>query len=307
MLWKKFDVGLQIVNNVSRSMSGGGGNLGLSKTLVDSYLCTDGKPISVSPAFLGYDSLRREVTNRDPRLAQTIFLRGYDMITNAPDGVKNQQFDKPALDGAGEFRNTTGYALYKGVNPDFMNQGNNDIGTQGSIIFRYAEALLIFAEAKAELGTITQADLDKSINLLRDRVGMIHLDMGNITPDPEWDFPNLSPVINEIRRERRIELVCEGSRWDDLARWRAHHLLTGKRLKGIKYLGTDLEGAYKDYQGKQIITIGVNLFVDANGFVDPYQMVLFNGFGFNPGRDYLSPIPSDEVTLNSNLGQNPGW
>jgi hypothetical protein len=307
MLWKKFDVGLQIVNNVSRSMSGGGGNLGLSKTLVDSYLCTDGKPISVSPAFLGYDSLRREVTNRDPRLAQTIFLRGYDMITNAPDGVKNQQFDKPALDGAGEFRNTTGYALYKGVNPDFMNQGNNDIGTQGSIIFRYAEALLIFAEAKAELGTITQADLDKSINLLRDRVGMIHLDMGNITPDPEWDFPNLSPVINEIRRERRIELVCEGSRWDDLARWRAHHLLTGKRLKGIKYLGTDLEGAYKDYQGKQTITIGVNLFVDANGFVDPYQMVLFNGFGFNPGRDYLSPIPSDEVTLNSNLGQNPGW
>ena len=176
MLWKKFDVGLQIVNNVSRMLSGGGGNIGLSKTLVDSYLCTDGKPKSVSPSFLGYDSVPLEVTNRDPRLAQTLFLRGYDMTSNAPAGVKNQKFEKPALDGAGEFRNTTGYALYKGVNPDFSNQGNNDIGVQGSIIFRYAEALLIFAEAKAELGTITQADIDRSINLIRDRVGMIHLD-----------------------------------------------------------------------------------------------------------------------------------
>ena len=307
LLWKKFDVGLQIVNNVSRMLSGGGGNIGLSKTLIDSYLCTDGKPRSVSPSFLGYDSVQMEVANRDPRLAQTLFLKGYDMTSNAPEGVKNQKFDRPALDGAGEFRNTTGFALYKGVNPDFSNQGNNDIGVQGSIIFRYAEALLIFAEAKAELGTITQADVDKSINLLRDRVGMIHLDMNNITSDPNWDFPNLTPIINEIRRERRIELVCEGTRWDDLARWRAHHLLVGKRLKGVKYIGTNLEGSYKDFQGKQTIIIGVNLFVDANGFVDPYQSALPNGYGFDPDRDYLSPVPSDELTLNSNLVQNPGW
>jgi hypothetical protein len=307
ILWKKFNLGLQIVNNVSRTMSGGGGNVGLSKSLIDSYLCTDGKPRSVSPSFLGYDSLQMEVTNRDPRLAQTIFLRGYDISNNAPEGIKNQKFELPALDGAGEFRNTTGYALYKGVNPDFANQGSNDVGVQGSIIFRFAEALLIFAEAKAEMGTISQADIDKSINLLRDRVGMVHLNLNDITPDPAWDFPSLSPVINEIRRERRIELVCEGTRWDDLARWRAHHLLVGKRLKGVKYIGTNLDGAYKDFLGNQKITIGVNLFVDAEGFVDPYQLLLPGGFGFNPGRDYLSPIPSDEMTLNSNLVQNPGW
>jgi len=307
MLWKKFDLGLQVVNNVSRIMSGAGGNIGLSKSLIDSYLCTDGKPRSVSPSFLGYDSMQLEVTNRDPRLAQTLFLKGYERVNNAPEGSLNQKFDLPALDGAGEFRNTTGYALYKGVNPDFTNQGNNDVGVQGSIIFRYAEALLIFAEAKAELGTITQADIDNSINLLRDRVGMIHLDMNNITSDPNWDFPNLSPIINEIRRERRIELACEGTRWDDLARWRAHHLLVGKRLKGAKYLGTNLEGAYKDFLGNPSIFIGVNLFVDANGFIDPYQQVLPNGYGFNPDRDYLSPIPTDELTLNSNLVQNPGW
>lgn len=307
LLWKKFDVGLQVTNNVSRTLSGGGGNMGLSKSLIDSYLCTDGKPRSVSPEFLGYDSIRMEVTNRDPRLSQTIFLRGYDIITNAPGDVKNQKFDLPALNGSGEFRNTTGYALYKGVNPDFANQGNNDVGTQGSIIFRYAEALLIFAEAKAELGTITQADIDRSINLLRDRVDMIHLDMNNITADPNWDFPNLTPIINEIRRERRIELACEGSRWDDLARWRADHLIIGQRLKGAKYLGSNLEGAYKDFQGNPNLFVGINLFVDENGFVDPYQLALPGGFGFNPNRDYLSPIPSDELTLNSALVQNPGW
>ncbi|OFY46813.1 MAG: hypothetical protein A2X22_04965 [Bacteroidetes bacterium GWF2_49_14] len=307
LLWKKFDVGLQVVNNVSRILSGGGGNIGLSKGLIDSYLCTDGMPRSVSPLFMGYDSMESEVANRDPRLVQTIFLKGYDQITNAPGDVKNQKFNLPALDGAGEFRNTSGYALYKGVNPDFINQGNNDVGTQGSIIFRLAEAYLIFAEAKAELGTINQADLDKSVNLLRDRVGMIHLDINNIVSDPMWDFPNLSPIINEIRRERRVELVCEGFRWDDLARWRAHHLLVGKRLKGVKYLGTNLEGAYKDFLGNPTIFIGHNLYVDDNGFVDPYQVALPGGFGFNPGRDYLSPIPSDELTLNSALTQNPGW
>jgi starch-binding outer membrane protein, SusD/RagB family len=306
MLWKKFNVGLQVANNVSRSLSGGGGNIGMSKGLIDSYLCTDGKPISLSPEFGGYDSLELEAANRDPRLPQSLFLKGYDQLVNAP-GTMNQKYNLPPLDGSGDFRNTTGYGIYKGVNPEYSQQANNLNGTTGSIIFRYAEVLLINAEAKAELGTVTQADIDNTINLLRDRVNMPHLEIDNIANDPNWDFPSLSPIINEIRRERRVELACEGMRWDDLARWRAHQLITGKRPKGVKYLGSNLEGAYKDYQGTPTIFVGVNLFVDENGFVDPYQNVLPNGFGFDPNRDYLSPIPSDEITLNSNMGQNPGW
>lgn len=306
MLWKKFDIGLQVANNVSRSLSGGGGNIGISKGLIDSYLCSDGQPVSVSPLFLGYDSLNLEVTNRDKRLVQSIFLKGYDQIANAP-GNLNQKFNLPPIDGAGDFRNTTGYCIYKGHNPDYLQQANNLNGTTGSIIFRYAEALLIFAEAKAELGTITQDDLDRSINLLRARVDMPPLNLGSIVVDPSWDFPSLTPVINEIRRERRIELAMEGHRWDDLARWRAHHLITGKRPKGILYLGSNLDGAYKDFKGNLTIFVGTNLFVDENGFIDPYQVLLPAGYGFDPGRDYLSPIPSDEIILNDKLGQNPGW
>jgi len=306
MLWKKFDISLQIVNNVSRFLSGGGGNTGMSKSLIDSYLCTDGKPIGTSPLFIGNDSLVQETTNRDPRLLQSMFLPGYPMISGAP-GVNNQIFKLPPIDGAGDFRSTTGYCIYKGHNPDWTQQANNLNGTTTSVIFRYAEVLLIYAEARAELGILTQEDVDKTINLLRDRVSMPHLFLGNIQTDPNWDFPELSPEINEIRRERRVELALEGFRWDDIARWRAHTLIEGKRPNGVKYIGTNLEGAYKDFLGKPTITIGVNLFVDNNGFIDPYQKILPNGYGFDPGRDYLSPIPSDELTLNPNLTQNPGW
>ena len=81
----------------------------------------------------------------------------------------------------------------------------------------------------------------------------------------------------------------------------------GERPRGVKYIGSDLEGAYKDANGNPTITIGVNLFVDEDGFVDPYQTFLPNGYKFNPSRDYLAPIPSNEITLNPNLKQNPGW
>jgi hypothetical protein len=72
-------------------------------------------------------------------------------------------------------------------------------------------------------------------------------------------------------------------------------------------VGSNLEGTYFDYLGTPTIILGENLFVDENGFIDPYQVAIPGGFGFDPGRDYLSPVPSDEITLNPNLIQNPGW
>ena len=75
------------------------------------------------------------------------------------------------------------------------------------------------------------------------------------------------------------------------------------------YVGSNLEGKYLaiDGSGDPSIIVGDNLFVDESGFVDPYQTLLPDGFKFNPDRDYLSPIPSDELTLNTNMNQNPGW
>src|SRR5690625_5296000 len=163
-------------------------------------------------------------------------------------------------------------------------------GEKGLIIYRYAEALLNYAEDKAELDELTQQDLDQSINMLRERVGMPHMNIGTITTDPDWNFPSLSPIINEIRRERRIELSLEGFRWDDIARWAAaDELIVGQRPKGFKASQLD-ENPYT---------------VDEDGFLDPFQTIMPDGWGFELGRDYLNSIPLTEIALNpDNLEKN---
>src|SRR5690606_21625921 len=195
-------------------------------------------------------------------------------------------------------KNTTGYQLNKGLNwdPVHSNLAQLDGGTTGKILFRYAEALLNYAEAKAELGTLTQTDLDISINKLRDRVAMPHLVMGTIQTDPNWSFPNLSPVINEIRRERRVELVAEGFRWNDIARWAAaDELIVGKRYLGAKFNNVDYPGfAPTDFK----LT---------DGYFDELKNQIPEGNGFVLDRDYLDPIATEELNLNPNLDPNPNW
>jgi hypothetical protein len=195
------------------------------------------------------------------------------------------------INSATKFNSPSGYVLRKGYDPLFVNHNLNYEETP-SIYYRYAEVLLNFAEAKAELGTITQDDIDKSIKKLRDRVGMPDLNLATIATDLKWDFTTLSPIINEIRRERRVELATEGFRWPDIARWAAaDELIVGKRPKGFK--------------GSQI---AAQLFpVDENGFLDPFKASLPNGYGFVLNRDYLNPIPQSELVLNPELEQNPGW
>jgi len=103
--------------------------------------------------------------------------------------------------------------------------------------------------------------------------------------------------LHEIRRERTVELYGEGFRFDDLMRWRAHEYFVGKRFTGTYY--TD-----------ELRAIDPNMPVNAEGYLDPLMNVLTgpnNGYGFNPERDYLRPLPINELTLNENLTQNPGW
>ena len=121
---------------------------------------------------------------------------------------------------------------------------------------------------------------------------MPNLNLAAITTDPMWDFPSLSPIINEIRRERNIELANEGFRWPDIARWAAaDELIVGKRPKGFK--------------GSQIASTTYP--VDADGFLDPFLDALPSGYGFVIGRDYLNPVPRSEILFNPKLTQNPGW
>ncbi len=300
MLWRRYDVAAGVAHNWHRYTYLGAGR-GVTKGLVDAYLCTDGKPISGNALYQGDDSLTRVVANRDPRLSQTIYLPGYVATTNQPNGAPDVLFKAPAFDAANENKCATGYQLYKGNNPDYYQQYASSVGTTGLIFIRYAEVLLNFAEAKAELGTLSQADADKSINKLRLRVGMPVLNISAITPDPQWQFSNLSPLINEVRRERRVELACEGFRRDDIFRWAAADKLI---------LGWKPKGAKKAQWTTLFPASVLNSYpVDANGYIELFQNIpaMSAGYQFKTGRNYLSPIPTNELTLNGQLKQNPGW
>lgn len=294
LFWRKYKLGLSS-HNGQRYLAIIAGNTGVTRSMVRSFLCTDGKPIATSPLYQGDHTLLHTIANRDPRLDQLIFTPG-DPITidYAGGGDTLSVFERAAVNLGGDSRDVTGYQIEKGVYPDKTLQQGDFMSTTAPIIFRLAEVLLNYAEAKAELGELTQDDLNKSINLLRDRVDMPHLLLNNIDNDPDWDFPDLSPLLNEIRRERRVELACEGFRFADLLRWRAHHLIKSERSKGA-WLNT------ADYPG------GINITVDADGYIDPYQQALPAGFGFDPDRDYLLPLSAYELSLNEALTQNPGW
>lgn len=293
MLWKKWDESLGLVR-WSPSIWGMG--RGITKDLVDSYLCTDGLPISRSSNYLGQNNLIQVVKNRDPRLEQSIWVPGDPMnILSANDTTI---FERADIHQTGSYLCVTGYQLKKYSNAWGENLKQNYYQSEiGSIIFRYAEALLNYAEARAELGEITQADLNLTINKIRDRVSMPHLMLDQIAYDPKWDYPKLSPILNEIRRERRVELAFEGLRLNDFLRWRAHDLILNKRPLGAKFVQAD----YPE------MIVGTHIYIDPNGYIDAYQKSLPNGYTFKPERDYLNPIPTLEMTLNDSYTQNPGW
>jgi hypothetical protein len=303
LLWREYSQpdGL---NNRWGYYSWAGASRGVTKRMVDSYLCADGLPIAASPLYKGDATLKTLVTNRDPRLNQTICVDDGQHVQFKED---NTFFSFPKFGGIVEEMCPTGYQLYKG-HGQLSSQRTGFSTPVGWIYFRYAEALLIYAEARAELGEITQDDIDQTVNALRARVGMTGglLRMNSITPDPNWEFPALSPILNEIRRERKVELACEGFRVNDIFRWAAaDELIKGYKPQGAvweQWNGFTWDAAYRD---------GWNaLDRDAQGYILPYAKypaVSATGYNFNLGRDYLAPLPTNELTLNPALGQNPGW
>ena len=262
----------------------------LSKNFVRQFLCTDGLPTAVSPLYKGDDSLDQELINRDPRFTQIIATRGFSFKNNT-DGSKDLM-TLPRIPSIG-----TGYGGIKAYSPDPA-QWNINQSTLDLFIFRYAETLLIEAEAKAELGEADQTVINNTINKIRDRVGMTPMVITSLVKDPKSDFPAVPVLIDEIRRERRIELVGEGFRYDDLVRWKAGKLLENPET----ILGMKLLPALKaQYPAAQISSIQV----DANNYIRVYTSISARVWN---DKLYLHPLPIDQLTLNPALApQNPGW
>lgn len=293
MYWRRYDPAIIPVNAQSYHRSYNGG---ATKSFVEDYLCTDGLPITLSDQYQGDGSFRDIFENRDPRLRQTILH---------PDDVERWQWNRndqdrtyPRLSNMGGMTSNTGYSICK-VYEVTRAHATYNTGDTPIIILRFAEALLNYAEAKAELGTITQADLDISINLLRDRVGMPHLDL-NPPMDPRYENDGVSALIIEIRRERRIELFMEGLRYDDIRRWK-----WGEKMEipdmGIRW--DDAMQAEIDPEGMSNVKSSL---VDGVPYVDVYKDTDYGNPTFDE-KHYLWPIPLSAISQNPNLEQTPGW
>ena len=266
-------------------------NTGMSKAFVDSYLfLDDGKPIGLTSHPYDDSTPAKECEGRAPRYTQTIATPGF--IMTLPDLAVN-------LPAIGTSRTSTGYWNIKGRSSDLA-QFNADKSDLDLFIFRYAEVLLNYAEAKYELtGSLTIAELDKSINLIRDRVGMPHL---TTNPDADPNAVNygytVAPLLYEIRRERRIELVGEGFRFNDIIRWKAGKLIEGvKTIRGMK-LTDELRSQYADPSSLN------NIAVD-----DDYYIIVYPSIATTRkwnDKSYLYPLPTDEKDR-CHYEQNPGW
>ncbi len=268
---------------------------GATKSLIEDYLCTDGLPAQLSNVYQGDATIEDEFVNRDPRMAQTVVVPG----TAGPfEGIGWGKLPAPRLIGqtGGGFITTTGYPPAKFFEVSDWRKGYGKEENDAPVI-RFAEVLLAFAEAKAELGTITQADLDKSINKLRDRAGMPHLAV-NPPMDPKYENEDLSSIIVEIRRERRIELAFEGYRYDDLMRWKKGSYLA-KTVIGMR-LEDDQLARYPEANIKRIE-------IDGKKYIDVYQGSDVGNRQFDENKHYLMPLPLSEISMNPTLGQNPGW
>ncbi|HEY6901165.1 MAG TPA: RagB/SusD family nutrient uptake outer membrane protein, partial [Puia sp.] len=273
-----------LTNDIDRQL--GQVSDGYSKNFVRSFLCTDGLPTSLSPLYQGDDTPDNEVKNRDPRYPQQIATRGFDLLNG----------DTITLPRIGTTNTSTGYQCIKGRS-NSLAAWNANQSTYDFFIFRYAETLLIEAEAKAELGQCTQTILDKTVNVLRDRVGMPHMVIAGLVKDPKSDFPALPVLVDEIRRERRVELGSEGFRFDDLHRWHAGTLINNpETILGMK-LTPALRAQYPSSQVGSIV-------VDANNYIRVYPNFTSRTWD---DKMYNFPIPTGEITLNPALKQTPGW
>ena len=314
ILARDFNASLQLTHSAHQFIYVPGMAInGATQRIFKVYLMKDGSYFSGKP---GWEKMEfaDETKDRDPRMAQTFVTPGC------------------MRDGAGELPNLgiikLGYQPLKYIGARKYDNTNaeNDLP-----LYRYAEVLLNYAEAKAELGSLTQADIDRSIKLLRNRVNMPNLNMAqaNSNPDPALTsaalgYPNVDKganmgVILEIRRERTVELFMEGLRYNDLMRWKEGGAIS-QPFMGMYFPGAgeyDLDGDGTNdvylYEGSGGVSgcatrlrIGsdITLSEGDKGFCLVHSAIPHQ---WNEERDYLYYIPSKERVLNPSLTQNPGW
>ncbi len=246
-----------------------------TQELVDSYLMLNGHKINDQDS--GYDE-QNPYVNRDPRLTGTVVYHLYDWENE--DGTSSTIYIKPGTfpgDDApdeyvpGSSASPTGYYTRKYFDPQHLSSLQSGLNL---MLIRYADVLLMYAEAKNELGQLDSSVWDITIGALRERAGFT--DALALNFDSSLNQAQLRDVV---RNERRSEFAMEGLRIFDIRRWKIAEDVLNGWAHGAQY-GIESQD---------------------NGYIRA------NLRTFDPGKHYLWPIPRDERLINSNLTQNPGW
>ena len=255
-----------------------GAKIAMTKKFMNTYLTTRGTPFTDIDGYQTIDFIR-EFDGRDARMAQTVISPTYKMKISGRERLYSPNWKVTR----------TGYHPIKwSIDDDADNVLSKAASWNSLPILRYAEVLLNYAEAVFERdGQISDEDLAISLNLTRKR---INPEMPDLTND--FVTANNLDMRTEIRRERTIEFFDENFRIDDLKRWKTAEDEMPMNLTGVKWKDTDFESRWPDAS-----------FKDKDG-----EGCIIHEKGRNwHEKHYLLPLPTDQLKLNSNLKQNPGW
>jgi starch-binding outer membrane protein, SusD/RagB family len=290
ILANRYDYGLrQIRQNVTHTWFG----YSLTRKFANQFLSQDGLPISKSPLFQGYGTPSSEYKNRDNRMRYTMAIDSVFYWDNENPGSRSTWLGDAAdrASSRGRFNSVsntlTGYGNQKWASERRLN--DREEGYDWPVI-RLAEVYLIYAEATFEKnGSISDADLDKSLNLVRKRVNANMPKLSNALVNA-----NGLDMRTEIRRERNVELFLEGFHLDDLKRWKTAEIEMPMPLLGIRWKDTP-------FQKRWVVNGSSPYPLDAEG-----NLIFENGRKWEQ-KNYLSPIPTQQIQLNPQLVQNEGW
>ena len=311
------DAGLAVLHAANWYMTSAttGVRFSFIRTFINTYLNIDGTPFTNNPAYQTMQ-FKDEVKNRDKRLEQTVRMGPYKRLNGSTLVAAPPVFSYTF----------TGYMPIKWSLDDTY-YDTRDLNINAVSIFRYAEVLLNYAEAQAELGVLTDADWAKTIGALRKRAGITGgLLTKPVTVDPYLQtkyFPGITdPVILEVRRERGTELTLEGFRFYDVVRWKRGDLMT-MTWNGIYVPALDVpldlnEDGILDVaffkvmptpavSGVTYVSVASSSSTKLSNDINGEVTWLTNIARTWAERNYYYPIPLSDRTANPALVQNTGW
>ncbi len=339
LMARSYNLEFKVSHSMSSWLAGQGGDISYSRNLIESFLMQNGLPI-YDPASGYQGDLTIENVKKDRDLRLQLFVTApTDIRRFASDGGNPQLYNAPNILAANQ-KVPSGYGCRKFMSYDLeqVGKGVGSFNTYDCILFRAVESYLNYIEACYMKNGSLDADAIKYWKTIRRRA-KVSDDIDNtiahtdLSKESDWAVcssgKKVDKTLYNIRRERRLELMTEGFRMDDLKRWCAMDQVVGYQMEGINLWGGEMEKLYEEgaEEGDTLIPFGtegkianVSSKAVSGTYLRPYQItknnnLLWDGYTWSV-VNYLEPFPfmdfqlteKENGDLNSSpLYQNPGW